>query len=269
MPADGSPAETLTPWREPRGLASASASTVLGICDKVVGEAGRRAHPFGWLRVPGAEAGQWLTVDAYYPVNRLVVLCRTEPEPHDRMIRDLMPQHGLRLLELDPTALGGRRELVEASIARLLAGLGPAPVPIRRPPVAAVPTTAARPSQTASGETTVPLGLLLGVALVAAGFIEVFVGVTEFGLDGGHLLVAAGLALDVCARTLGTVAACQAGSPGWAWACAIGGSPLVLSFAYLQADGPVTVDPAPAAGRVATAAGVVIALAIAVAVLGS
>jgi hypothetical protein len=80
--------------------------------------------------------------------------------------------------------------------------------------------------------------------------------------------VASGLALDASARALGTVAACQAGSPGWAWACALGGSPLVVSFASLQSDGPVDVDPAPLAGVVATGAVFVLFVAGAVAALG-
>jgi hypothetical protein len=264
MTAEGSAAGALAPPLERSALEAVSVSTVLGLCDKAVGEAGRRAHAFGWLRLPDAQAGQWLTVDAYYPVNRLVVLCRYERQAHDGLIHELIPKHGLRLLELDPTELGGRREFVEASLVRLIGGLGPPPAPVHAAPAPARARTAPAPSSSDQ----IPLGVLLGVGLVAATFVEVFVGVIEFGLDGGHLLIACGLALDACARTLGTVAACQSGRPGWAWACALGGSPFVVSFAYLQSDGPVTVDPAPVAGLVGTAAGFVLLVAIAAAMLG-
>jgi hypothetical protein len=114
-------------------------SSILALCDRLVGEAGRRSHMFGWLRVPGADAEQWLTVDAYYPANRLVVVCRSEPEPHESLYRQLVPEHGLRLLELDPRTLGGR-DAVEASLQRLIAELGPAPRRARE-----APTTADRP----------------------------------------------------------------------------------------------------------------------------
>src|SRR5436309_7612858 len=54
---------------------------------------------FGWLRVPDAAADEWLTVDAYYPGNRVVVTCSGV---HDALLSERVPAHGLRLLLLDP-----------------------------------------------------------------------------------------------------------------------------------------------------------------------
>jgi hypothetical protein len=87
-----------------------------------------------------------------------------------------------------------------------------------------------------------------GVALVAVLFIEMYLGVVQGALDGGRLLLAFGLALDVCSRALGTIAANRAGSDDWAWLCALGGSPFVASFALFGRGGAVKVEPAPLAG---------------------
>ena len=71
-------------------------------------------------------------------------------------------------------------------------------------------------------------------------FVEVYVLVVRTALDHDRLLLAFGVALDAGARALGTVAAARAGRLGWAWACAIGGSPVVAAFALFRRDGPVT-----------------------------
>jgi hypothetical protein len=319
-------------------------SAILALCDRLVGEAGRRSHMFGWLRVPGGDAEQWLTVDAYYPSNRLVVVCRSEPQPHDGLYRDRIPAHGLRLLELNPLALGGP-DTVEASLQRLIAELGPAPPKAREAPGAAArPLAVERPvtqamsslappappepverrvgqshaaaaergarfvathpgARPTSGErastadaanraarrlATLParpvprarpaiddvgqietLGVVLGLAIVIVGVAEVFLGVAKFGLGDGHVLLAFGLALDACARTLGAVAAARAGRQEWAWWCALGGSPIVASFALFQRSGPVAVDPAPLAGLISLIAIVVATIGIAAAVTGA
>ena len=52
---------------------------ILALCDRAIGEVGRRKHVFTWLRAPGSMAGEWLAVDAYYPGHRLVVLVRDQP----------------------------------------------------------------------------------------------------------------------------------------------------------------------------------------------
>jgi len=115
-----------------------------------------------------------------------------------------------------------------------------------------------------------PLGLdlVLGVALLVIVFAEVYGLVVRAGLDQGRLLLAFGIALDTCARTLGTVAAGRSGSQGWAWACALGGSPVVAGFAIFQGDGPVRTEPAPLAGLIALLASLLIAVALAAASLG-
>src|SRR5262245_64749327 len=79
-----------------------SAGSILAICDRLLDGVGRRRHMFAWLRAPGAGAGAWLAVDAYYPRARLVVMCRSETDPHDALYRELIPAHGLGLLMLDP-----------------------------------------------------------------------------------------------------------------------------------------------------------------------
>jgi hypothetical protein len=53
------------------------------MCDRLLDEVGRRRHMFAWLRAPGAGAGEWLAVDAYYPRARLVVMCGPSPGRHD------------------------------------------------------------------------------------------------------------------------------------------------------------------------------------------
>src|SRR6516165_12586224 len=83
-----------------------SAASVLAICDRLLDEVGRRRHMFAWLRAPGAGAGEWLAVDAYYPRARLVVMCGPSPGRHDSVYRASVPAHGLGLLTLDPAGLG-------------------------------------------------------------------------------------------------------------------------------------------------------------------
>src|SRR5947199_4933356 len=104
-------------------------STILGTCDRLLDEVGRRRHMFAWLRVPGSSAGEWLAVDAYYPRARLVVMCRPAPSRHDALYRQLVPTHGLGLLMLDPALLGDDPAAVEAALARKLLDLEHVPPP--------------------------------------------------------------------------------------------------------------------------------------------
>jgi hypothetical protein len=83
-----------------------SLPAILSLCDRVLGEIGRRSHLFAWLRAPGSGAQEWLAVDAYYPCNRLVVVCREERSADDDLYAELVPAHGLRLLRLVPSELG-------------------------------------------------------------------------------------------------------------------------------------------------------------------
>jgi hypothetical protein len=112
------------------------------------------------------------------------------------------------------------------------------------------------------------VGFWVTLVLAAALIAEVYAGVGGLGIDDGRPLLAFGIALDVCSRALGTIAASRAGQEGWALACALGGSPFVANFALFQLTGPVEVEPAPLAGLIALIACAVVALAIAVQALG-
>jgi hypothetical protein len=82
------------------------AGAILALCDRVLAEVGRRSHLFSWLRAPGAGPEEWLAVDGYYPANRLVVICHVQDDPFGDLYAELVPAHGLRLLELTPSELG-------------------------------------------------------------------------------------------------------------------------------------------------------------------
>jgi hypothetical protein len=148
--------------------------------------------------------------------------------------------------------------------------------PIRLPAVPAaragvrLPPPAPRPSaEHPKAETELhPLGAAVGLALVVVLFLELYLGVAKYGLDGNRVLIAFGLALDACARALGTIAAGHEGSQGWAWACALGGSPLVAVFALYQESGQVRTEPAPLAGLIALIACGVLVVAGAATALG-
>ncbi len=99
------------------------AVAILVACDRLLGEIGRRDHVFGWLQAPATETTPWIAVDVYYPGNRLVVLCTERTPAEARLCSELIPAHGLRLLEIvaaqapeDPTALN-------AMLARRIAEL--------------------------------------------------------------------------------------------------------------------------------------------------
>jgi hypothetical protein len=105
------------PGGDERAQDGLPATTILSMCDRLLGEVGRRHHMFAWLRAPGAGSAEWLAVDAYYPRNRLVVMCRSRPGEHDALYRELIPGHGLKFLALDPRELGNDRGTVEAALA--------------------------------------------------------------------------------------------------------------------------------------------------------
>ena len=94
----------------------------------------------------------------------------------------------------------------------------------------------------------------LGAVLACVLFLEICGGVVAFALGGGYLILAFGLALDACARMLGTIAAVRTGSEwgtGWRWACALIGSPAVLAFAFYGEGVLVDKDLARLAGPIA------------------
>jgi hypothetical protein len=223
-------------------------SEVLALCDRALGEPGRRKHLFAWLRAPGAGPEEWLPVDAYYPSHRLVVVWHQQPSARDAVYADEVPAHGLRLLELSPAALGGDPA---ASLRRMIAELAPAPEPRAVSP---------RHAPQSSSERPLDYGLALGLALALVLFIELYLGVARGALDHGHFVLAFALAVDACARTLAVVAARRADAQDWAWGCVLIGSPLIVAFWRSE---QATAEPAPLAGQLA----IVALLALVVAVL--
>jgi hypothetical protein len=100
-------------------------SYVIDLCDEALGSPALRQHRFDWLRgdAPPGKQGARLPVDAYYPDHQLVVEYRerqhTESIPfmdrrmtlsgvdrgtqrviYDQRRRDLLPLHGIELVEL-------------------------------------------------------------------------------------------------------------------------------------------------------------------------
>jgi hypothetical protein len=106
------------------------------------------------------------------------------------------------------------------------------------------------------------VGLEVGVVLVLVEILEIYVGAVLLGIDTGRVVLAFGLALDACARALGTIAAERRAEPDWSWSCALIGSPAVCLFARYRDGGRVTTEPAPLAGMVALVACWVLALAL-------
>ena len=292
MTAD-SPAQTTrepVPGRSDRAALGLPAPTILSMCDSLLGEAGRRHHMFTWLRAPGAGAGEWLAVDAYYPRARLVVICRSGPGPHDSLYRELIPAHGLGLLTLDPAALGSDREAVEASLARKFLDLSgdvargrsrPSATraaarnaPARNAPARNAPArNAPAPEWTPIKVEHTPvargfvqaLGILAGLAFAALLILELYLGVIKVAFDDHRLLLGLAIVLELLSRALGTVAAERAQRRGWACACAIVGAP-VVAWAMLLRRPRIDVEPAPLAGLLALLAGAVAVLAL---VIGS
>jgi hypothetical protein len=250
-----------------RELSGLPAATILAICDRLLGEAGRRQHVFGWLRAPGSQAGDWLAVDAYYPRARLVVIVRDQAGPHEALYRELIPAHGLGLLTLNPAALGDDQSAVETALAAKIFDLEHMPRPATRP--------SAKPAADGSAWTPVKVeraavgpalehgaGVLAGLALAGVLIVEVYLDVVKVAFGAGSLALAFAIALEACSRALGTFAAARAGQRAWAVACALGGAPIVAWFALASRRGGVEVEPAPLAGLLAFLAGLVALLAL-------
>jgi hypothetical protein len=105
-----------------------------------------------------------------------------------------------------------------------------------------------------------PDRLMIALALVFVLLLEIVGGIIAFALPHGYFMLAFGLALDACARTLGAVATSREGidwGPGWRWACIFIGSPAVVLFAFFD-DGDS--DLAPLAGPVSAFAIVCVAI---------
>jgi hypothetical protein len=125
---------------------------------------------------------------------------------------------------------------------------------------------ASRPAPTGRDEAGA-LGVPIGIVLVAVLFVEVYFGVARTGLDHGRVLLSFGLALDACGRALGTLAMGRAREHEAAWACALGGSPVVAAVTLFR-QSPVEVDPAPLAGLISLLAAFILAVALTAAALG-
>jgi hypothetical protein len=266
------------PGRAGRAELGLAAPTILSMCDRLLGEVGRRHHMFAWLRAPGAGAGEWLAVDAYYPRSRLVVMCRPQPAPHDSTYRELIPAHGLGLLTLDPPVLGNDRDAVEATLAAKIFDLEHLPrrrAP--RPPKPAGPLVAPAPAPEPAApdwtpvkvaHTSVPrgwvqgLGVIAGLAFAVVLIVEVYLGVIKVAIGDDRLVLGLAIVIDAFSRALGTAAAERDGRRGLACACAIGGSPVVAWCSLLRRSDRVDVEPAPLAGLLALAAGALALLAL-------
>src|SRR5947209_9931898 len=135
----------------------------------------------------------------------------------------------------------------------------PAPRP-NRPRRVAPPPRHVPPRDRSEAADVEAVGLFLGLSLVALLLVEMYLDVAKVALDAGHIVLAFGIAIDAVARALGTVAARRVGEPGWGWACAVFGSPAVISFTLLRGEDSVATDPAPLAGLLSLLAGAVIAV---------
>ncbi len=263
--------------REPSASASTPApgpAAMLAQCDRLIGEVGRRHHMFSWLRNPLGGSKRWLEVDAYYPSRRLVVLCRERSAPFAEVYRDLIPAHGLRLLELDPAEIqGDLRAAIRDRLSTLELEATPRPATAAARAGATPPAAQARASSVASAPPanavrrsvtpvervpahplpdTPATGLLIGLALVVALGVEFYLGIAK-ALGSANWLLAFGLALDLGARAIGTIVAARSGETGWAWACVVIGSPAVAA-ASLPSNAAIRRDPAPLAGVLAVLA---------------
>jgi hypothetical protein len=277
MTADHLAQEVDVPEQEESGQerGGLTATAILAMCDRLLGEVGRRRHMFAWLRVPGSAAEEWLPVDAYYPRARLVVMCRPATGPHDGLYRERVPAHGLGLLTLDPDVLGDDPAAVEAALAAKIFDLEhvprPASGPAGRAPHPSAPErqpswTPVKVERTAVAPALEQgVGLLAGLALAAILIVEVYLGVVGVAFNDGRLVLGFAIALEACSRAIGTVAAARSGERGWAAACAIGGAPFVAWFAFWQPSGRSEIEPAPLAGLLA---GVAVALAVLALLLG-
>jgi hypothetical protein len=106
------------------------------------------------------------------------------------------------------------------------------------------------------------MGMTVGLVLALTLVLELYFGVGSLAMNGGHWVLAFGLALDCGARVLGTVAAGRAGRPEWAWWCVIGGSPAVAAFTLFGAEGRLTTEPGPIAGLISVLAIGLVTLAV-------
>ena len=247
----------------------------LDACDAALGEVGRRAHRFWWLRPPGGGIEDCLAVDAYYPRRRLVV-CASLGEEQRALCRELVPAHGLGLIELDAEELACQpAELEHALLAELdrrQRHSPPIPAGQVRPRSVVRPPRRTVAAAGVGATTTVQqqrFGLLLGIALGAVLAAETLLLTIGVALRGGQVLLASGLALDALARGLGTLAAARAGERRGAWRNLIVGSPAVLGVTLRRLEQEAAPpEPELLAGAIAALALLALALALVGLLLG-
>jgi hypothetical protein len=216
-------------------------------------------------------------------------------QPHARQQPSTEPELGRRSLGSQAAAAARAARFVAAhhedAERAARAAARRSEIPRKAPRTAATPARAARPARAerkpeparvhrlpnrggpvaappAAGRIAGPIAIAVAIVLSSALAAEVYFGVVRWAVSGGHVLLALGLALDTCARALGTIAAGRAGTGGSALACALGGSPFVAGFSLFGEDGPVMIDPAPLAGLLGLAAIGLLAVAFVVAALG-
>jgi hypothetical protein len=179
----------------------------------------------------------------------------TEPEPAaaPRPRRADVPARS----RAEDLAVGPRAEAVARASRVVGARISPRQVVIRP---RAHPADGAPPLDAPS--------VIVGAALAVILVLELYLAVYVVAIGAGNVLLAVGLALDAGARSLGAVAAVRCGRLDWAALCVLVGSPSVVSFALLQSNGPVKVDPAPLAGLLSLIAIGLVAVAILAALLG-
>jgi hypothetical protein len=224
--------------RRRRGRLSKDARYVVELVDDLIGEAGWREHRFSWLVAEGKKNAKPLPVDAYYPGPGLVVLYRARRRQGDEERERLLRAHGLALVTVRPSALAtdgsgrlARREDHDReALAELLDDAAPSP---RRAAL-----ERARDSRPASRAWQLQVGGL-ALGLLAAGVLLLLqpLGSSQFWLNVGGALIVFGLAYDLYSRVLGVAASRAAGERGWTWACALGGSPVVVLHAARHRSG--------------------------------
>jgi hypothetical protein len=99
------------------------------------------------------------------------------------------------------------------------------------------------------------LGVIAGLAFAIVLIVEVYLGVIKVAIGDGRLVLGLAIVIDAFSRALGTAAAERARRRGLAFACAIGGSPVVAWCTLVRTSSRVQVEPAPLAGLLALAAG--------------
>jgi hypothetical protein len=225
------------------------AARALAVCDGLLREVGRREHRFSWLRDPDGPDDQWLVVDGYYPSNKVVVHCGDDPDEL-RLYHQLVPQHGLYLLEIDPPELPDDQLAAQARLRKQLEDQGWSPRPVSGPVTAEPP--AAKPGRQAARQSARPpvspgrwtevqshgkpaedskhaatAGFAMGLLLIVVVLVEAFLALVVLALDNGDLVLGAGVLLDAATRAFGTLAARQRHDSGQSWSSLLLGSPAV------------------------------------------